>query len=485
MEYKTNKITRNTSYFTGALVIQKIISFVYFSYIAVKLGAGSLGNYTFALFFTTILAVFVDIGISNVLVREVAKFKEKSQKYFSAALAIKIPLAIIIYLLAVILINLLEDNLLVRQLVYIAGIVMVLDSFTLTFYALLRGHQNLKIESLGTILFQIILAISGFIIVNITNDLRILILALLTASTFNFIYSGLLIKIKLKLKYFHKSRKKIIKKILIISLPFALAGIFTRVYGYIDTILLKQLIDETAVGYYSLPYKITFSLQFIPMAFVASLYPAFSSYFLKSNELLSKIFHKSVIYLSMIGIPITFGILALAKPLILKVYTEEYEPSILPLKILMIALFFLFINFPLGSLLNACNRQIRNTIHIGIVMIINICLNVVLIPKFSYLGAAYASTISTIIMFGLQFYVSGQIIKLNIRYLFINFLKILAASLIMYYLLIYLLSYMNFIILIPLGGLTYILLLFLFKMISKEEVQILYQSIVKKEYGEN
>lgn len=187
----------------------------------------------------------------------------------------------------------------------------------------------------------------------------------------------------------------------------------------------------------------------------------------------------------MIGIPITFGILALAKPLILKVYTEEYEPSILPLKILMIALFFLFINFPLGSLLNACNRQIRNTIHIGIVMIINICLNVVLIPKFSYLGAAYASTISTIIMFGLQFYVSGQIIKLNIRYLFINFLKILAASLIMYYLLIYLLSYMNFIILIPLGGLTYILLLFLFKMISKEEVQILYQSIVKKEYGEN
>ena len=479
MDYQTSKITKNTSYFTLALVIQKIISFVYFSYIAVKIGPSSLGNYTFALFFTTILAVFIDLGISNILVREVAKFKEKNQQYFSAALSIKIPLSILIYLASIILINLLENNILVRQLVYLASIVMVLDSFTLTFYAFLRGHHNLKYESIGTIIFQVLVAITGVVIVNLTNDLRILILAILVASTFNFIYSGLLIRSKLKLKYLFSSNKEVLRSLLIITIPFALAGIFTRVYGYLDTVLLKQLIDETALGYYSIPYKITFSLQFIPMAFIASLYPAFSLYFLKSKELLNKTFHKSIIYLTIIVAPITFGIIGSAKPIILKVYTNTYEPSILPLQILMISLFFLFINFPLGSLLNACNREVRNTVHIGIVMVINIILNIILIPKFSYLGAAYASTISTIVMFGLQFYVAGQIIKLDVKYLLISLSKILVASLIMYYVLIYLLNFINFIILI------YFSLLFVLKLLTKNDIKYFYQSLVKKEYGEN
>ena len=182
MFYQQEKIAKNTSYFTLALIVQKLISFVYFSYIAVQIGVANLGQYTFALFFTTILAVIIDIGIASVLVREVSKYRENSQKYLSAALAIKIPLAILTYLLAVILIKLLDNPELVRQLVYLTGIIMVLDSFTLTFYAFLRGHQNLKYESIGTIIFQLIVAGTGVVIVNLTRDLRILMLAILAAS---------------------------------------------------------------------------------------------------------------------------------------------------------------------------------------------------------------------------------------------------------------------------------------------------------------
>ena len=356
MVYLEEKIAKNTSYFTLALIIQKLISFGYFSYIAVQIGVANLGQYTFALFFTTILAVLIDIGISSVLVREVSKDQSKSQNYFSAAMAVKIPLAVLTYLIAVVLINLLDNPEMIRQLVYLTGLIMVLDSFTLTFYAFLRGHSNLKFESIGTIIFQLIVAASGIIIVNLTHDLRLLMLAILGASFFNFVYSFSLLKAKLKLRFFRKADKGVIKAILTITVPFALAAVFTRVYGYLDTVLLNQLIDETAVGYYSLPYKIVFSLQFIPMAFVASLYPAFASYFVGSKELLRKTFEKSMIYLGLIGVPITFGAIALAKPLILKIYTAEYEPSILTLQILAVGLAFLFLNFPLGSLLNACDR---------------------------------------------------------------------------------------------------------------------------------
>ncbi|HLD27756.1 MAG TPA: flippase [Patescibacteria group bacterium] len=480
MSYGQEKIARNTGYFTLALIIQKIISFGYFSYIAVQIGAGSLGHYTFALFFTTIFAVIIDIGIANVLVREISRFKEKSQQYLSAALAIKIPLAILTYLAVAIVINLLDNPELVRQLVYLAGVVMMLDSFTLTFYAFLRGHQNLKFESIGTIVFQLILAISGIVIINLTKDLRLLILAIMAASLFNFIYSGILIKVKLGLKFFIKSNKAVIKSILIIAVPFALAAIFTRVYGYLDTVLLNQLIDETAVGYYSIPYKITFSLQFIPMAFVASLYPAFSSYFISSRELLKETLEKAMVYLGMIAVPLTLGVIALARPLILKVYTSEFEPSILPLQILMTSIFFLFLNFPLGSLLNACNRQSRNTVHIGLVMVLNIILNVILIPRYSYVGAAAASSVSTLAMFLLQLYVARQITPFSLKFLAGRFGKIIFSGAVMYLVIVYLLPSVNFLWLVPLGAVVYFVLLYLIKGFTGQDCRALSKSLFKR-----
>jgi len=481
MDNPSNKIAKNTSYFTTALVIQKLLSFAYFSYIAVQIGASNLGSYTFALSFTTIFAVLMDIGLSNVLVREVSKNPEKSQSYLNSVLSLKIPLAFLAYAVAIILIHVMPNTELVRQLVYLAGLIMVIDSFILTFYSFLRAHHNLQYESIGTIIFQLVIMIVGLSAVHFTKDLRILILAILAGSIFNIIYSASLIKTKLHLKFFAPPDKQLIKKILIFTIPFALAAIFTRIYGYLDTVLLHQLVGATAVGYYSIPYKITFSLQFIPLAFIASLYPAFASYFSKQDTInLKQVFEKSFVYLGIIAFPIAFGVLAIAQPLILKVYTTEFFASILPLQILILSLPFLFLNFPLGSLLNACDRQTRNTIHIGVVMIFNAILNIILIPRFSYIGAAIASSIATVIMFSLQLYVAKQIIKINYRYLILKFLAIISASVIMYLVIIYLLTYMNFIYLIPIGGLIYLTILFLLKGFNKEDLINFKQSFKKE-----
>ena len=480
MDNPSSKIAKNTSYFTVALVIQKLLSFVYFSYIAVQIGASNLGSYAFALSFTTIFAVLMDIGLSNVLVREVSKVPEKSQSYLNSVLSLKIPLAFFTYAVVIILIHIMPNPELVRQLVYLAGFIMVIDSFTLTFYSLLRANYNLRYESIGTVIFQLVIMIFGFTAVYFTKDLRILILAIVAGSLFNFIYSASLTKTKLHLKFFARPDKQLIKKILIFTMPFALAAIFTRIYGYLDTVLLHQLVNSEAVGYYSIPYKITFSLQFIPLAFIASLYPVFASYFSRKDKIsLKQIFEKSFVYLGIIAFPIAFGVLAIAQPLILKVYTAEFSASVLPLQILILSLPFLFLNFPLGSLLNACDRQTRNTIHIGVVMVINAILNIILIPRFSYIGAAAASTIATMIMFSLQLCVAKQIISINYRYLILKFLAIIAASVMMYLGIIHLLPYTNFIYLIPIGGLFYLIILFLLKGFNKEDLTGFKQSFKK------
>jgi len=476
----TQKVAKNTSYYTVALIIQKIISFGYFSYLAVQIGAGNLGKYTFALSFTTIFAVLIDIGLANVITREVAKFQDKAGQYLAAVLAIKLPLAVITYLIVIGLINLLGNPVITRQLVYISGLIMVVDSFTLTFYAIFRGFHNLKVESLGTIIFQILVAGSGIILVQITHDVRILILAVLLGSTFNLFYSMALLFKKLKIHLSFKLDKAILKSLLLITIPFALAGIFTRVYGYIDSVFLHQFISDVAVGHYSIPYKITFALQFIPLAFIAALYPAFTAFFNESREMLKFAFQRSVIYLSIIAVPIALGVISLADKVIVNIYSEEYLPSILPLKILMISLPFLFINFPLGALLNACNRQIRNTVNIGVVMLINVVLNLILIPKLGVVGAATASTFSTLLMFSLQIYAARQIIKLGDRPLLRQLCKVILAGVAMYLTLLFFKTTVHYLLLIPFGACVFFIILFVTKGFTIHELKDLLKSISNK-----
>ena len=63
----SNTLAKNTSWFTSALVIQKVITFVYFAYIANILGAELLGRYVFVLSFITVFALIVDIGTNHYL----------------------------------------------------------------------------------------------------------------------------------------------------------------------------------------------------------------------------------------------------------------------------------------------------------------------------------------------------------------------------------------------------------------------------------
>ena len=73
MNNKISNLAKNTSFFTLALILQKIIAFVYFTLMARNLPPEDLGKFYLAISLTTMFSIFIDIGLSNVLVREVAK----------------------------------------------------------------------------------------------------------------------------------------------------------------------------------------------------------------------------------------------------------------------------------------------------------------------------------------------------------------------------------------------------------------------------
>lgn len=474
------QIAKNTSYFTIANVLQKIIAFFYFAYIGRLIGPDNLGQYTFALSFTTIFSIFVDIGFEKVLIRESAKKLERAQDYFSNVLGIKIPLAALSILFIFLIAHFQNYPMLTRQLIYIAAFLMALDSFNLSMECVLRGHQNLKYESISVVVCQLITLVVGVGGILVLHDIRILIIALFAGSLFRFGYAMYALISRYKIYPKIKYEKDTIKFLIKTAIPFAIAGIFLKVYSYADTILLYNLCDSKAVGLYSLPYRATTAFQFIPMAFTAALLPALSHFYVSSRDLLRKAFEKAIFYLTIISIPISFGTIALSREIILKFFGSAYEPSIIALQILMCNLIFLFLDFPAGTLLNACDREKVNTVVMGIAMILNIVSNLILIPWISYKGASISMIVSTLFLAITRLSYSYKITKFDVKGMFIKIFKTLAAGLIMFFAVIYIKPYLNLYLTVFVGALVYSAALYLFGGIKKRDIIVIYEALRHK-----
>lgn len=474
------RITANTSSFMVALVIQKLFSFIYFTILARTLGVEGTGQYFFAISFATMFSVLMDVGLTPVLIREVAKDQAGGIKWFNQIFTLKL---FTIFATTLIIFGL--DSLIfwsdaVRNLIYLTTAIVLIDSFTLLFYGYIRGRQSLKFEAWGTILFQTIVMVMGLSLMQMTNSVFILLTVLFVASLFNLIFSFIILKKKFKLKFKVYLDKAFIKKIIAITLPFALAAIFAKLYAYMDTFLLKMFLGDEPVGFYSIAYKITFSLQFIPLAFVAALYPAFSSYFKDNYERLQRTFIKAFNYLSFIALPITFGIIALAPEIVDKLYTEEFSFSIFPLQILIASIPFLFVNFSLSSFLNATNRQKINTRNLGIVMVLNITMNLIFIPWLGIWGASLASSLSTLLLFALNLSAVLRVVKIKIKSFGPLLLSLLSAIL-MFLLVWYLKSIIAWYLTIVIGMFVYVILMLISGAIKKKDLMFIFRSFSKSE----
>ena len=471
---KIPNIARSTSYLTLALIIQKIISFSYFIILTRALGLEAMGQYYTAISFTTIFGIFIDLGLANILTREVAKAPEGASRWLGNVIGIKIPLALITFLVSLLMAQLLGYESLVWRLILVSAFSMVLDSFTTSFFAVLRGLHTLKYESLASIIFQVLVFIAGGAALYLNQGVLAAIFALVLASAFNFVFSFRAVRRELKTPWRPLFDRAAWRKIWQVSWPFGLFAIAQRLYLYLDSVLLSNLANFHEVGVYQIAFKIINALQFLPLAFVASLYPAMSAYWLNSRDQLAVSLERALSYLTIISLPIIAGVFALDQA-ILDIFKAGPE-ALWPLRISILALFFIFVNYPIGSLLNACDRQKKNLLFISIVAFSSLVLNLFLIPRWGALGASITVLLTNSLMFILGIFEVNKIIKYHFKKNLIVLGKSLLAALVMA-LIVYLgKSYLSLPGAVILGGLTYFFGLYLVGGFSRADILSVKQS---------
>ncbi len=394
-------VAKNIFHLLTSSVLQKAIAFVYFALIARWAGVEQTGAYFFALSWTLMFTTVTDMGLTPVLIRESARDHANAERYLNQILSIKLPLTALAVLAAIVGAWLFHIEPVTRTMVLLAAAVISLDAISLTFYGVLRGHHVLKYEGLGLIVGQAMTMIIGLIALRLHAPLWVLVVALIAGSAWNALASWWVVSRKLRLRVRPSWNKDFAWSLLKTAFPFALAGFFVKIYTSADAVLLTHFRGETAAGLYSVPYKLTFAFQFVPMTFTAAFYPAMSGAYAADKSRLGDLFYKALWSLTLIAAPIVAGIAALAPQLVLFVYGKAYLPSVAAVETLILALIPIFLDFPIGSLLNASDRQMTQTKLMGAAMLVSLLLNLALIPGYGLTGVVIASLVShTVLVIG-------------------------------------------------------------------------------------
>lgn len=397
-------IAKNAAWLMLATAGQKLVAFVSFFVVARLNGADVTGRYFYAVAITSVFVILTDLGLTPVVIREMAADEKRGMAVLAKAVRAKtflIPLAIFatgLYALLSVLASGVQAvfaplNQEIFIAVAIACGVMSADAVSLLAYGALRGLRKLSFEAVGMFVSQIVTAVGAISVsLLLPHNVYALIVALLCGSLWNVGWSTW------QLRRLDLSLDTPIvvpwRELMRLALPFALAGIFVKVYSYVDTLMLKEFRTTLEIGQYAVAYKITYAFQFLPLTFVAALYPGLSSaHAAKDHDALRRVFQGSLRLMMLTSIPVAVC-LAVFSRWVPWLYGPSFVGSVKPLSILSWVLIPIFLDFPIGSLLNATRRAGWKTFSMGVAMVVNAVANLCLVPVLGAVGAAWSGLLS-------------------------------------------------------------------------------------------
>ena len=387
-------IAKNIGILLFANVTIGILGFVLVIFIARCLGDVEFGKYSFALAFAGLFAILSNIGLQIVVTRDVARDRSQAGRYLGNVALIELILLIITFFLMLITINLMNYPNDTKLIVYIIGIAVLLDgTFIMLFKSIFRAFEKMEYEALVTILEKSIFVCLGFFTLFYGYGLIGLVLAYLLANIVIFIFSFLITVQKFAIPRFEIERH-LWKYLILTALPFGLAGVLNLIYIRTDTIMLSMIKGDAVVGWYNAAHTLVSSLSLISIGFITAIFPSMSNSFVSSKKSLIGIYESSFKYSLILLLPIAVGTTLLADRIILFVYGESFIHSVGALQILIWSGVISFLNSLYYATLGAINRQKITSIIMGSGAIVNVFLNLLLIPMLSYIGAGIA-TIAT------------------------------------------------------------------------------------------
>jgi len=406
-----DRVTYNTAVqFIGKAIVG-LSGLVLLSLLTRNLGESGYGAYVIIFTWLIILKVFADLGLYMTGVRELSSTSADQTEIAGNLLLLKLISGLVVIIISLIVIVFMPYDQRVK-----AGILIglssllaltVADAFKTIFQARLKMHLSV----IGEIARALLTLILSFAVLRMGWGLCAVIAAAAAGSVLNLFlhiwFSRRFIRVRLRFD------RRVARSLFHGALPLGLSGIMAIIYFRVDLLMLSHMKPLEDVGIYGAAYQVVEISSVVPTLFLRTIFPLFTRAIKECDNTLTQLYDRTFSFITNLAVPMLFGGLILAGPLMILIAGQDfriYQTFDMPLlgmvdvdaigitfRTLLVATMLMFWGQLNGHLMIAGNMQ-KKLLKIYFVLVpANIILNLVLIPRYSYLGAATTTLITEVV----------------------------------------------------------------------------------------
>ncbi len=390
-----SRALRNTALLLGARVVSRLLALVTFFGAAASLGAAGTGRFQTGITLMSLVSVVVDLGFNNLYVREAARSPQELSRYLRNVLSSRAVLAVagFLALAGVLAIYGLES------LLAAAFATMVLNAYANVLRSTFYATGRLGYEAIAIVVEAGILVSLTLLGVRLHMGVAYYLWAYAASYAFSCVFFSIVIAARRIARLGWQLEPAFLLRWLRLSLPFAATFVITTIYFKSDLTILPLFRPYQEVGWYGFAYKPFEALLFIPVTMLNVVFPVLGVYYRASVAQLRLALNRFYKALFAVGWPASVGVVLLA-PGINALFdrTGHFGPAAPALQILGSGIFLMFITNAFIGALNASDRQHLFMWTALASMVANVVLNLALIPTFGYLGAAWATNLTELVL---------------------------------------------------------------------------------------
>ena len=388
------RYSTNTIWLFLGQIFSLLISFFIGAWIARYFGPEKYGLVNYVLSFVGLFTFIVALGTDGVLNRELVNYPKKRDELLGTSFWLRLFGGLLAFLITVIGAYLFgEKNNFWRILIVLYSLSFFLQApyvISNYFFSIVQAKKSVQAQFYVTLIssaLKICLILLG-------GSILWLILIYTIDCLWQSIFLFLLYRSQNLKVTDWRFQPRLAHQFWLDSWPLMLSSAAYFIYLRIDQVMVGRIMDESSVGIYAAAVRVTEILYFIPNIICGSLFPAI----IKARQVGQEFFINRLKYLYLLlgstGLIVAVLVSILAEPLIAIIFGPAYSSSASVLKIYVWSSIGLFLGLGINQQLTAENKT-KTVFCINLIaMIINVSLNLVLIPVMGLLGAAVATLIS-------------------------------------------------------------------------------------------
>ncbi len=412
MKTITRAITFNFGVALIVRVITNLLGLVVIGLMTRHLGAEGFGQYSTVFAYLFIFSILSDMGLATFLTREISKNEGRQVETTSLIFTLRLIMVIFASIIAIAIAwQIPSYPLAVRTGIAVGTIYVIGSSLVQVMSGIFQKYFKVYVISIADVVTRVIqLGLVWFFITRgLASPVRFVIVAILAEAVhfmIVYLYARKLIAFRFQIDWTYW------KSVLKSTFPIGLSLIFVLLYFKMDTVMLSIMSSAHDVGVYAVAYKVLEVVIFIPAMFVGLVMPLLSRNSSDIREF-KKIFKPSFDFISALAVPAIILLFVLAEPITRLVGGPEFVESASALRILAIAVFFIFYGNLTGNAIIALDLQKMSLIVYSLGALMNITANYFLIPHYSYIAASWTTlgteVFVTLGMFWVIYQKTGQL----------------------------------------------------------------------------